>query len=102
MVNFRTYTYKFSTKCTIVSIGNPLRCDCKVRPFSHYLATITYPDAIYEDIECASPKHVAGYRLLEAPDEYLNCMTNSTETQINAAEGNDLDLQPDIRFRDIL
>lgn len=82
--------------------GNPLKCDCNIRPLTHFLATMTYPADFYQNIKCAAPKHIEGYHLYDAPDEYLNCMDNVTKTQINSAEGNDFDILPDIRFRDVL
>lgn len=77
-----------------------MHCDCHIRPLSHFLATQTMPADFYQAIECETPKHVAGRKLVEAPDEYLNCNGNATE---RSADGiiNEFDIQPDIRFRDI-
>lgn len=80
-----------------------MHCDCHIRPLSHFLATQTEPAPFYQRVECETPKHVAGRKLIEAPDEYLSCnYGNATETQQPTADGNiDFDILPDIRFRDI-
>lgn len=81
--------------------GNPLHCDCRIRPLSQYLRTLTDPPAFYKDVECATPKLFEGVRLYETHDEYFSCdlrddVTNSQNGSVHA-----FDRQPDLRFRDV-
>lgn len=79
--------------------GNPLICDCSIRPYKHYLYTLTEIPEYYKNVNCYQPKFIAGQSLADVREDYLNCDRKENRTLIFS--GRDYDPLPDIRFRSI-
>lgn len=80
----------------LLILGNPLRCNCYMRPLIHFYRTVMNRPRSFTDITCNSPVPLANKFLYEVMDENLNC-DNFTE-HVN----NDLNIMPDLIFREIL
>lgn len=83
-------------------LGNPLKCDCTVRPLKHYLLRQSILPPEYENLNCQEPKHVANQVLANIPDGHLNCVNGSLPqvTNMTQAEYDKLfQMQPDLKFR---
>uniref|UniRef100_A0A182NUG8 LRRCT domain-containing protein n=1 Tax=Anopheles dirus TaxID=7168 RepID=A0A182NUG8_9DIPT len=73
--------------------GNPLLCDCYMRPLFHHLRTLPSIGEPYRELECAAPNSLAGERLYNVSDELLAC--------VPAVEDDAFRPLPDLRFREI-
>ncbi|XP_031640244.1 protein artichoke [Contarinia nasturtii] len=73
--------------------GNPLRCDCNIRPLKQFYQTVLNKPKSYSDIICRAPDVLSNKHLEEIDDESLNC--------INKTINNDLYAIPDLKFREI-
>lgn len=58
--------------------GNPLRCDCNIRPFTHFYQSQLNAPKSFKDIICHSPDALANKPLHEIFDDNLNC-NNATK-----------------------
>lgn len=76
--------------------GNPLNCDCHIRPLFHFYRTVMDLPMSYTNIICNAPELAANRPLHEINDDNLIC-TNSTESMIIP----DLDVLPDLIFQEI-
>ena len=76
--------------------NNPLKCDCSIRPLTHYLKSLTTPPDYYANLKCEAPQFLTGQILNEIPDDRLTCVSGSANVT-----GVDYDVQPDLRFREI-
>lgn len=74
--------------------GNPLFCDCHIRPLYHYLLTKPSEQSHFANVHCDAPAFVHGKSLVDVDDNHLNC--NSEVITLD-----NLKLLPDIRFREI-
>lgn len=76
-------------------VENPINCDCHLRPLSHFFGTLmTDIPEVYTNITCHSPKHIENVKLIDVPDDHLNCVNNNETWSY-------LDVLPDLKFRDI-
>ncbi|XP_014224866.1 protein artichoke [Trichogramma pretiosum] len=75
--------------------GNPLHCDCYVRPLRRWFDTFTEIPAEWTNIECASPSYVADLRLSDISEVLLSC----SDTEV--LEDPRYDLTPDVKYRDL-
>lgn len=76
-------------------LGNPLKCDCHVRPLVHFYRAVQSLPRSFTDIICSSPIPLAGKFLYEVMDENLSCMN------FHKHDNDDLNIMPDLIFRDI-
>ncbi|XP_012289088.1 protein artichoke [Orussus abietinus] len=81
---------------TVVNyVGNPLHCDCYVRPLRRWMSTLTEIPAQLSNLECASPNYVANWTLPEVTEDLMTC----SEREI--LEDPNFDISPDVKYRDI-
>jgi hypothetical protein len=86
---------------TLIFAGNPLNCDCFVRPLKRYLDGELFVGALYKSIKCAGPPYLSGQTLFELPDDRLNCPTNVNTSRIMETQPGEYDITPDLRFREL-
>lgn len=87
----------------IMFSGNPLYCDCKVRPLQHYLWEQNHLDDDQMGIRCQAPKFNENQTLYTAMDESLQCIGQGNETvQGSDQDYWDFEKLPDVRFRDVI
>lgn len=77
----------------LLSIGNNLQCDCRMRPFKHYFESFTSTPKAYEKFVCSSPMHIENIALINVTDAQLNCPEDPTSEDYSAL--------PDLQFREI-
>lgn len=75
--------------------GNPLNCDCYVRPLRRWLTSLTETPEEWTRLTCASPDYLAGKRLPKVSEELMTC--GEREIQDNPA----FEITPDLKFRNI-
>lgn len=75
--------------------GNPLNCDCNLRPLTNFYETVLEVPQSFRDIVCHSPESLADKPLFEIPDDNLNCVNGSKYSNV------DLNPTPDIKFLEI-
>lgn len=78
--------------------GNPVDCDCRIRPLKHYLDSLLdleVPDKI-ASVVCEKPPILQLKTLAEVADDNLNCADRN-----RTADGSAFDVFPDLIFRDI-
>lgn len=80
--------------------GNPLTCNCELRPLKHFLLGQPSPARQYLDLICSHPRHVSGTTLENVEDKQLTC-TDAEKSNIEEFN-HEYEVLPDIRFRDIL
>lgn len=52
--------------------GNPIRCDCRLRPLQFWLNGLDRPNP-WDQVYCSTPSLLAGQSLAQVPDESLPC-----------------------------
>lgn len=77
-------------------LGNPLFCDCNIRPLNHFLKKYVNLPENLNGIKCANPNHLKNKPLFEVPDNYLNCIDYN-----KTLNNEEYDILPDLRFREI-
>ncbi|XP_063905507.1 protein artichoke isoform X1 [Zophobas morio] len=81
--------------------GNPLNCDCFLRPLKRHFDTQLFLAPFYKSIKCAGPPYLSGQTLFELPDDRLNCPTNVNTSRIMETQPGEYDIMPDLRFREL-
>lgn len=74
---------------------NPLRCDCNVRPLSHFYQSFSEVPRNFSNIICYSPKILANKPLYDVTDENLNC--NDSTEEMNDGRS----ILPDLTIQEI-
>lgn len=98
VIAYPSFVSKLQSTLKIVSTGNPLDCTCEIRPIKHFLQTLTEPPLEFANLECFTPVHISGQLLTQVPDDQLHCVTGVNAT---GPVGEDYDILPDLRFREI-
>ncbi|XP_022909438.2 protein artichoke [Onthophagus taurus] len=80
--------------------GNPISCDCFVRPFKRYISKLLEVKEIYKPVKCLSPPFLYEKLLYEVPEEKLNCPSNVNTTILMEGNPGDYEITPDLRFRE--
>ncbi|XP_058806649.1 chaoptin [Phymastichus coffea] len=75
--------------------GNPLHCDCYVRPLRRWLDTFTEVPEDWGQVECTSPSYVADMNLAEVEEVLMSCSDKEV------LEDPKYDISPDVKYRDI-
>ena len=75
--------------------GNPLNCDCYVRPLKRWLSTLTVIPEEWSMLNCASPRYLAGKSVAEVGEELMGC------SQREIQDDEQFDITPDLKFRRI-
>lgn len=76
--------------------GNPVECDCRVRPLKHYLDMLLDTPENFVDIVCRKPSILSEKRLIDVSDDNLNCIYQNGTSNEKSFE-----VFPDLTFRDI-
>lgn len=76
--------------------GNPIECNCRIRPLKHYLDTLLVAPDEFENILCHKPSILNGKKFVEISDDNLNCIE-----QNSTSDGHAFEVFPDLIFRDI-
>lgn len=77
--------------------GNPLHCNCAVRPLKHYMAELTELTEDLNEIKCDTPIFNKDRLLLHTEDENLQCSQEEKER----FNGTTYEKLTDVKFRDI-
>ncbi|KAL9918993.1 insulin like growth factor binding protein acid labile subunit convoluted isoform 1-T3 [Glossina fuscipes fuscipes] len=77
--------------------GNPLHCNCAVRPLKHYMTELTALTEDLSEIKCESPIFNKDRLLLQTEDENLQCSQEEKER----FNGTTYEKLTDVKFRDI-
>ncbi|XP_048523505.1 protein artichoke [Dendroctonus ponderosae] len=80
--------------------GNPVHCDCFLRPLLRHFTGQLQLSPTYEKITCASPPHLEGKQLYTLPEELLICPANVNTTRLLDKLDGDFSVLPDLRFRE--
>lgn len=75
--------------------GNPLNCDCHVRPLRRWLSTLTEIPVTWSSLKCSSPYFVANKSLSEITEDLMVCGERETQDDPN------FDITPDVKYRSI-
>ncbi|CAL7941377.1 unnamed protein product [Xylocopa violacea] len=75
--------------------GNPLHCDCYVRPLKRWLGTYTEVPKEWANVTCEGPHFLAHKRLTEVTEDLTGC----GESEVNEYE--EFDITPDVKYRNI-
>ncbi|XP_060534843.1 toll-like receptor Tollo isoform X1 [Cylas formicarius] len=82
--------------------GNPLRCDCLLRPLIRHFSRQLHLKEFYKAIRCSSPAPLAGSSLYELPEERLVCPPNvNTTIMLEGMAADDYGVLPDLKFREL-
>ena len=89
--------------------GNPLKCDCRLRPISYWLESVGRAQgraSSWDDAVCGSPKFLKGIPLGLVSELKLLCFKTSNSDAFEDSVAEDFDqekyqLNPDVSFREI-
>ena len=85
----------FNLICLFLA-GNPLHCNCLLRPISYWLASVGRDKGRagpWERVKCKSPQYYEGFAVDSLIEEQLICDKTEEAAKFKA--------NPDIQFRDI-
>ncbi|XP_022189330.2 toll-like receptor 3 isoform X2 [Nilaparvata lugens] len=71
--------------------GNPMLCNCYLRPLKRWLKSKITPDETWKNVTCSFPEALANRTILDLTEEELSCVEEVTDS--------DFQLTPDIMFR---
>ncbi|KAJ8679374.1 hypothetical protein QAD02_015161 [Eretmocerus hayati] len=75
--------------------GNPLHCDCYVRPLRRWLDTFTEIPEYWSSVECTSPSYVADMPLPDVSEVLMSC----SDKELLADPK--YDISPDVKYRNL-
>ncbi|CAK9833600.1 Protein artichoke [Anthophora retusa] len=75
--------------------GNPLHCDCYVRPLKRWLSTHTEIPKEWSNVSCASPHFLANKPLIQVTEDLMGCGEREVK------EYPEFDITPDVKYRNI-
>ncbi|CAD1469924.1 unnamed protein product [Heterotrigona itama] len=75
--------------------GNPLHCDCYVRPLKRWLNTHTEVPKEWSNVSCESPHFLSHKILTEVTEDLMGC------GQRDVREYPEFDVTPDVKYRNI-
>lgn len=81
--------------------GNPLNCDCFVRPLRRYFTEQLTLKEQYFAIRCHGPPYVFDEPLHLLSDDRLNCPRNVNTTRIMESQPGEYDITPDLKIRGV-
>lgn len=79
-------------------VGNPVLCNCNIRPLKHYLAQLIEIPTSYSSIVCDLPVHSRGHNLINVSDDALQCFQSENRQK---ADNDDFSVLPDLRYREV-
>jgi len=74
-------------------VGNPVDCDCELRPLRQWLASQVAPDPEWGELLCASPQFLEGQSVAVVSEDRMTCDA--------VRAGPRFEIKPDLTFRDI-
>lgn len=84
----------------ILFAGNPLHCDCNVRPLQHLLWELNHLNQDQQRIYCHTPIFNENQTLISIADESLECIGKKIDNELE--ESWKYEKLPDVRFRDVV
>ncbi|XP_014218318.1 toll-like receptor Tollo [Copidosoma floridanum] len=94
--NFDDILIKVLNNGTILKYaGNPLHCDCYVRPLRRWLDTFTEIPMHWASVKCANPNYVADLLLQDVSELLMSCPNK------DIMKNPKYDISPDVKYRDI-
>ncbi|XP_044746672.1 chaoptin [Coccinella septempunctata] len=97
----RDLTHMITRDVSVFFEGNPLHCDCFLRPLKRYFNDrLTLPPQ-YKELRCTHPPFLAEKYFNEVFDTLLNCPFNLNNSRVLEEMQEDYDITPDFRFRRI-
>ena len=90
-------------------IGNPIKCDCRLRPISYWLESVGRAQgkaSSWDEALCASPKFLENVPIGLVSELKLLCFKASNSDALDDSVEDDFDpekyqLNPDVSFREI-
>lgn len=76
-------------------LGNPINCDCHVRPLRRFADQFGQVPEFLKSIVCSSPTSTEGQLLIDVEETLLIC-----QNEVEA--GKQLEINPDIKYRKVL
>ncbi|KRT84170.1 hypothetical protein AMK59_2417, partial [Oryctes borbonicus] len=80
--------------------GNPINCDCFVRPFKRYLSGQLKIKELYKTLKCINPPHLRKEAIFITDEDRLNCPANVNTTRLMHNQPGDYDVTPDLTYRE--
>jgi hypothetical protein len=74
-------------------VGNPVNCDCELRPLRQWLASQVAPDPEWGELLCSSPQFLEGQSVAVVSENRMTCDTVRDDPRF--------EIRPDLTFRDI-
>jgi hypothetical protein len=74
-------------------VGNPVNCDCELRPLRQWLASQVAPDPEWGELLCSSPQFLEGQSVAVVSEDRMTCDA--------VRAGPRFEIKPDLTFRDI-
>lgn len=91
---------KVKNGTVILFEGNPVNCECSIRPLKHYLYQLTEIPEEFKNVRCNMPELLEGQTFPEFKDQDLVCAGNATGSSVDLSS-DEYDVLPDLRFREI-
>ena len=92
-------------------LGNPIRCDCRLRPISYWLASVGRAQgraSAWDEALCSAPQFLQGRPIGSVSEERLICVKTSSNSDSSQDLVNDenhdeaeFQLNPDVTFRTV-
>lgn len=76
-------------------LGNPVHCDCYVRPLKRWLSTHTEIPKEWTNVSCESPNFLARKPISEVTEDLMGCGERDVK------EYPEFDITPDVKYRTI-
>jgi hypothetical protein len=74
-------------------VGNPVNCDCELRPLRQWLASQVAPDPEWGELLCVTPQFLEGQSVAVVSEDRMTCDA--------VRDGRRFEIKPDLTFRDI-
>ncbi|XP_045461578.1 protein artichoke [Harmonia axyridis] len=97
----RDLTHIITKNVSVFFEGNPLRCDCFLRPLKRYFNDHLALPPQYKELRCTQPTFLAEKKFHYISDTLLNCPFNLNNSKVLEEMQEDYDITPDFRFRRI-
>lgn len=86
---------------TVYNVGNPLQCDCFLRPLKRHMDRTLDLSNNYKDLQCTGPPYLEGKFLFQLSEDRLNCPINVNTSLLLDNHEEMYDITPDLRFREV-
>ncbi|XP_030759456.1 protein artichoke [Sitophilus oryzae] len=81
--------------------GNPLYCDCFLRPLLRHFKSQLTLDPVFKTVKCVSPPYLDSKNFYEISEEQLTCPSNVNTTRLLDSLEGDFGVLSDLKFREL-